>query len=97
MTTFCKKLSLQSKERIVLKNPFLHEEKGKGIKVAEWLLENGLNVLIAQRDQAGKGPSFVLGNSGAEILLTEETEVDKILSLVKTESYTQGFEDMAAI
>ncbi|KPK26222.1 MAG: hypothetical protein AMJ61_09625 [Desulfobacterales bacterium SG8_35_2] len=82
---------------VVLKNPFLHEEKGKGIKVAEWLLENGLDVLIAQRDQAGKGPSFVLGNSGAEILLTEETEVDKILSLVKTESYTQGFEDMAAI
>ena len=23
--------------------PFIHEEKGKGIKVAEWLLENGLD------------------------------------------------------
>jgi len=81
----------------VLKNPFLHEEKGKGIKVAEWLLENGLDVLIVYRDQAGKGPSFVLGNSGAEILLTGETEVDKILSKVKTESYKQGLEDMGAI
>jgi cation diffusion facilitator family transporter len=81
----------------VLKNPFLDEEKGKGIKVAEWLLENGLDVLIAQSDQAGKGPSFVLGNSGAEILLTEETEVDKILSQVKAEFYKQGFEELAPI
>jgi len=70
----------------VLKNPFIHEEKGKGIKVAEWLLENGLDVLIAHHDQTGKGPSFVLGNSGAEILLTEESEVDKILSKIKNES-----------
>jgi cation diffusion facilitator family transporter len=77
----------------VLKNPFLHEEKGKGIKVAEWLLENGLDVLIAHLDQTGKGPSFVLGNSGAEIMLTEETEVEKILNRIKTESCKQDIED----
>jgi predicted Fe-Mo cluster-binding NifX family protein len=73
----------------ILENPFLHEEKSKGIKVAEWLLENGLDVLIAKHDQAGKGPGFVLGNSGVEILLTRETEVDKILSNVKSESCNQ--------
>ena len=28
---------------------------------------------MLHHDQAGKGPSFVLGNSGAEILLTEES------------------------
>jgi hypothetical protein len=61
------------------------------------VIGNGLDVLIVHRDQAGKGPSFVLGNSGAEILLTGETEVDKILSKVKTESYRQGLEDMGAI
>jgi cation diffusion facilitator family transporter len=80
----------------VLKNPFIHVEKGKGIKVAEWLLAHGLDVLIAYRDQAGKGPSFVLGNSGAEILLTDETDVDKILTNIKTESGKQGLEDLAA-
>lgn len=80
----------------VLKNPFIHEEKGKGIKVAEWLLENGLDVLIAHHDQAGKGPSFVLGNSGAEILLTEESEVDKILSKIKNESRKQEIFNLAA-
>jgi cation diffusion facilitator family transporter len=64
----------------ILENPFLQEEKGKGIKVAEWLVAKGLDVLIARQDQAGKGPSFVLGNSGAEILLTQETEADKALA-----------------
>jgi cation diffusion facilitator family transporter len=67
----------------VLENPYRDEEKGKGIKVAEWLLEKGLDVLIAHRDQTGKGPSFVLGNSGAEIMLTDETEADKALNPIR--------------
>ena len=88
---FFRFLTLQTKSgrtisETVLENPFLQEKKGKGIKVAEWLLENGLDVLIAHNDQAGKGPSFVLGNSGAEILLTEETEVAKVLNSVRKEN-----------
>lgn len=74
----------------ILENPYLEEEKSKGIKVAEWLLENGLDVLISHHDQASKGPQFVLGNSGAEILLTEERQADNVLSMVqaKTKKYT---------
>jgi len=68
-----------------LKNPYLHEEKAKGIKVANWLLENGLDVLIASHDQAGRGPGFVLGNAGAEILLTKETNAEKALAMVEGE------------
>lgn len=66
----------------VQKNPFLHEGKAKGIKVANWLLENGLDVLIVNHDQTGKGPSYVLGNGGAEILLTKEANAAKALALV---------------
>lgn len=69
----------------LLSNPYLNEEKAKGIKVAKWLLENGLDVLISPRDQAGKGPGFVLGNSGAEILLTKETNALKALAKVGRE------------
>jgi len=67
----------------VLKNPYLHEEKAKGIKVANWLLGNGIDVLISLRDQDGKGPGFVLGNGGAEILLTKETNAEKALEAVE--------------
>jgi cation diffusion facilitator family transporter len=70
----------------ILENPYLEEEKSKGIKVAEWLLENGLDVLISHQDQAGKGPQFVLGNSGAEILITKEREADNVLSMVQAKA-----------
>lgn len=72
-------------EERVLKNPYLEEEKAKGIKVANWLLEKGLDVLIVHQDQAGRGPGFVLGNAGAEILLTEETNAEKALAKVAGE------------
>jgi len=66
----------------ILKNPYLHEKKAKGIKVANWLLENGLGMLISRNDQAGKGPSYVLGNAGAEIILTDQTGAEKALGTV---------------
>lgn len=72
-------------EKRLLKNPFLHEEKAKGIKVAEWLLENGLDVLITHHDQSGKGPGFVLGKGGTKILLTKETNGEKALAMMMCE------------
>ena len=66
-------------------NPHLHEVKAKGIKVAEWLLANNIDILLTHQDQAGKGPAYVLGNSGAEILLTRETESGKALAAVQAE------------
>lgn len=70
-------------EKKLLENPYLDETKAKGIKVANWLLDHKLDVLIVHHDQAGRGPGFVLGNAGAEILLTKETNVEK--ALVKVE------------
>ncbi len=70
---------------VLLKNPYLKEEKAKGIKVANWLLKNGLDVLISRQSQAGKGPGFVLGNGGAEILLTREVNAEKALEMVENE------------
>lgn len=81
---FFRLLQVQGKEITItgeslLANPYLYEEKAKGIKVANWLLEHNLDVLIVHHDQAGRGPGFVLGNAGAEILLTQETSVEKAL------------------
>jgi cation diffusion facilitator family transporter len=67
----------------ILNNPYLHEDKAKGIKVANWLLDNGLDILISRQDYAGKGPGFVLGNAGVEILLTKKTYAEKALELLK--------------
>ena len=35
-------------EDTILKNPYLSEEKAKGIKVAQWLLKKGMNILISK-------------------------------------------------
>jgi predicted Fe-Mo cluster-binding NifX family protein len=69
----------------LLKNPYLHEEKAKGIKVAKWLLENGLDVFLSNHDHSGKGPGFVLGNGGAEILLTKESNAEKALAMMQSD------------
>ncbi len=72
-------------EERVLKNPYLEEHKGKGIKVATWLLKNGLDILISRHDQSGKGPGFVLGNAGAEVLLTSKSHAEDALTVILNE------------
>jgi predicted Fe-Mo cluster-binding NifX family protein len=67
----------------ILANPYLKDEKAKGIKVAKWLLENSMDVLLTHQDQSGKGPGFVLGNGGVAILLTSETDCQKALAAVQ--------------
>lgn len=61
-------------------NPFSQEEKAKGIKVANWLLEKGMDILIVRQDLTGKGPAFVLGDAEASIILTNEPDAEKALS-----------------
>ena len=49
-----------------------------------------LLLLITRHDLAGKGPSFVLGNVGAEIFLTLETEANKAITEVQSELIKSG-------
>ncbi len=64
----------------ILINPFAQEEKAKGIKVANWLLEKDMDILIVRQDLTGKGPAFVLGDAEAAIILTNESDAEKALS-----------------
>lgn len=47
-------------------------KKGKGIKVANWLMAHEVDILITSNEKTGKGPNLVLSNAGAEIFLTEK-------------------------
>ena len=77
-------------EERLLKNPFLKEEKAKGIKVANWLLDHGLDILISRHDQTGKGPGFVLGNAGSEIVLTKEERAEEAMARVRLDMAKQA-------
>jgi predicted Fe-Mo cluster-binding NifX family protein len=65
----------------ILRNPFLSQDKAKGIKVAQWLLQEGLDRIVVRRDLAGRGPGFVFGDAEVEVLVAEETEAERALSL----------------
>ena len=69
----------------ILTNPLVHEAKAKGIKVANWLLEQGLDMMIVRTELDGKGPGYVLGNAEVEILVVPETDADTALATIKAE------------
>jgi cation diffusion facilitator family transporter len=63
----------------VLENPFLQMEKGKGIKLAEFLIEKGANVLYINKPFEGKGPGYVFSNSEVEVRLTDKETIKQLM------------------
>ncbi len=61
------------------RNPFAREEKGKGIKVSEWLLEKGVDTVYSPKEFKGKGPGYVFSDAGVEVAVTEGKSVEDIL------------------
>jgi cation diffusion facilitator family transporter len=76
---YLRRINLQQGEIIedaVLANPYRLEEKGKGIKAAKWLIEQGVDSVVVQKDLMGRGPGFVLGNAGIEVILCKNPDLE---------------------
>ena len=54
----------------VLPNPHTDVSKAKGIRVAEWLVEQKVDVVMLKESLQGKGPEYVFGDAGVEMLPT---------------------------
>jgi cation diffusion facilitator family transporter len=65
-------------EERILTNPYRKEEKGKGIKVSEWLLQNGVDTVYTRKAFDGKGPSYVFSNAEAEVIVTDAKTIEEI-------------------
>jgi cation diffusion facilitator family transporter len=61
-----------------LPNPHLHEEKGKGIKVSEWLVENGVDRVYSRKGFNGKGPSYVFSSAEVEVVVTDARTLEEV-------------------
>jgi cation diffusion facilitator family transporter len=70
-------------EEKILSNPHLKEEKGKGIKVSEWLIRNGVDTVYTRKAFDGKGPSYVFSNAETEVILTEAKTIEEIRQKLK--------------
>jgi cation diffusion facilitator family transporter len=67
----------------VLENPFLNLEKGKGIKLAELLVEHGVDILYSKENFKGKGPEHVLSGAEVEVRKTELKSLDELVQSEK--------------
>jgi len=66
--------------RSVEENPFSGDPKGRGIKVAHWLIEHKVDALVTLDDIGERGPGFALGEAGVEVVLTSKDTVDQALA-----------------
>jgi cation diffusion facilitator family transporter len=62
-----------------LPNPYLNEEKAKGIKVSEWLIEGGVDRVYTRKPFEGKGPSYVFSSAEVEVRLTHARAIEEVI------------------
>jgi cation diffusion facilitator family transporter len=55
----------------IVHNPHQAVDKAKGIRVSEWLVELGADVVVLREPVEGKGPAYVFGDAGIETRMTE--------------------------
>jgi cation diffusion facilitator family transporter len=65
-------------EEKIVQNPYIKEEKAKGIKVSEWLIQNGVDTVYTRKAFDGKGPSYVFSNAEVDVIVTEANEIYEI-------------------
>jgi predicted Fe-Mo cluster-binding NifX family protein len=58
-------------EQRILANPHRLQERGKGIRVAEWLVSQKIDVALVTEDLHGKGPEYVFRDAGVVLRRTD--------------------------
>ena len=68
------KTILQSR---IIDNPYIEVEKGRGIKVAQLLLQYKPDVVVVKEDLEGKGPGYAFADAGIEVVQTTAKTMDE--------------------
>lgn len=66
--------------REVLDNPFSHLEKGKGIRLAEFIAEKGADVVFVKKQFEHKGPEYVMSNYEVELRKTDANLLEDLMN-----------------
>jgi cation diffusion facilitator family transporter len=67
-------------------NPFAGEEKGKGIKVSEWLLSKGVDRVYTPKGFEGKGPGYVFSDAGVDVVVIGNWTLKAIQRHIQTKT-----------
>jgi len=74
---------------LVEKNPFLGQERAKGIAVAEWLVQKGVDRVYVRSAFHGRGPVYVFSDAGVEVVSTEASDLRTVMEQAAEELSTQ--------
>jgi cation diffusion facilitator family transporter len=66
----------------IVENQFMNMEKGKGMKLAEFLVERGIDILYTQEDFVGKGPAYVFSGAEIEVRVVGNARLDDLVAQV---------------
>lgn len=69
-------------EQQIVANPHKAVGKAKGIRVAEWLVKQKVDVVFVKGSLRGKGPTYVFGEAGVEMREIEATTLEEALAEV---------------
>ncbi|MHB1416706.1 MAG: cation diffusion facilitator family transporter [Chloroflexota bacterium] len=69
--------------RQVLENPYRGQEKQKGINTAEFLIQHGVDGVVVRQRLEGRGPAYVLGDAGVEVLVTQKETEEEVLEEIR--------------
>ena len=61
-------------------------EKGRGIKISEWLLERGVDTVYSPKGFQGRGPGYVFSDAGVDVIVTKDSLSDIQRSFEKSDN-----------
>lgn len=70
-------------ESRILANPHGGEARAKGIRVAEWLVAQKVDVVLTRENLKGKGPPYVLHDAGVKLHQTDRGTVAEALAQLR--------------
>ena len=66
-------------KREIVGNPFLSEERGKGIKIAEMLIRRGVDLVLIKEPFHGRGPEYAFSDAGVQVEITAASSAEEAL------------------
>ena len=70
----------QREQQEVIVNPYTNVTKAKGIRVAEWLVDKKVDVIISREKLEGKGPAYVFAGADIELENSMNKELHTVIN-----------------
>lgn len=80
--------------QLIIENPHADDPRGRGIKVAQWLLEQQVDVLVTADDVQDKGPGYALGDAGVSVIVNNARTLESAVAASLTLEPRPGMNDI---